>query len=66
MKKLFIAIISLITVLNTRSQNVGIGTSAPAYKLDIAGRLRLRNSASTAGIWFDEQVYTHVHLLAHR
>ena len=33
--------------------NVGIGTSAPAYKLDIEGRLRLQHSTGTAGVYFD-------------
>lgn len=33
--------------------NVGIGTEAPAYKLDLAGRMRIRNTNVTAGIYFD-------------
>ena len=33
--------------------NVGIGTQNPGYKLDVAGRLRLRHSTGTAGIYFD-------------
>ncbi|TMI65751.1 MAG: hypothetical protein E6H07_07545 [Bacteroidetes bacterium] len=35
--------------------NVGISTGviAPAYKLDINGRMRIRNDDQTAGIWFD-------------
>ena len=33
--------------------NVGIGTTSPGYKLDVAGRARLRTgSDSSAGIWF--------------
>ena len=42
---------------NTRivSQNVGIGATNPEYKLDIAGRARLRHvsDANTAGLWFN-------------
>ncbi len=35
------------------SGNVGIGTTTPGYKLDVAGRMRVRQRASdTAGIWF--------------
>ncbi|HRD06360.1 MAG TPA: hypothetical protein PK037_02305, partial [Saprospiraceae bacterium] len=33
--------------------NVGIGTKNPTYKLDLAGRLRLRQASGTAGIYFD-------------
>lgn len=33
--------------------NVGVGTTAPNFKLDVAGRMRLRNNASTAGFWLD-------------
>jgi hypothetical protein len=37
----------------TASGNVGIGTNAPGFKLDVADRIRLRQSASgSAGIWF--------------
>ncbi|MEO6329266.1 MAG: hypothetical protein ABIO55_10050 [Ginsengibacter sp.] len=34
------------------SQRVGIGTSSPAYKLDVAGRMRVQTGAGSAGIWF--------------
>ena len=37
------------------SGNVGIKTNAPAYPLDVVGRMRVRqpsNSAPTAGVWF--------------
>ena len=32
--------------------NVGIGTSTPGYKLDVADRMRVRQGSNTAGIWF--------------
>lgn len=35
--------------------NLGIGTSAPAYKLDVNGRMRLTYNGNTAGIWFNKQ-----------
>ena len=35
--------------------NVGVGTTAPGYALDVAsGRMRLRNNVNTAGIWYSE------------
>ena len=39
----------------TDDGNVGINTTAPAFKLDIAGRMRLRNESAgvTAGFWLD-------------
>src|SRR6266404_1673971 len=37
----------------TASGNVGIGTNAPGFKLDVADRIRLREGGSgSAGIWF--------------
>ena len=45
--------LSMMMALYAHAQNVGIGTTQPAYKLDVAGRLRLQNTAQTAGIWFD-------------
>ena len=35
------------------AQNVGVGTSDPQFKLDIAGSLSLRGAAQTAGVYFD-------------
>lgn len=31
---------------------VGIGTSTPGYRLDVADRMRVRQAKDTAGIWF--------------
>jgi hypothetical protein len=33
--------------------NVGIGEQDPAYKLDLNGRMRLKHTTNTAGIYFD-------------
>jgi len=33
--------------------NVGIGTNNPTYKLDLAGRMRVRSDGNTAGIYFN-------------
>lgn len=32
---------------------LGIGTNAPAYLLDVAGRIRLRSGGGTAGLWLN-------------
>jgi hypothetical protein len=41
------------------SQNVGIGTSAPAFKLDVNGRMRVKtgtlgNNSTSSGIWLED------------
>jgi len=33
--------------------NVGIGNNNPGFKLDVAGRIRVRSDGSTAGIYFN-------------
>lgn len=42
--------------------NVGIGTSSPAFLLDVAGRMRVRSGTgiNTAGIWFNNNANTNV------
>jgi hypothetical protein len=41
-------------VMDTTTGNVGIGTSDPGFKLDVADRMRVRQGAETAGIWFHQ------------
>ncbi len=36
------------------SGNMGIGTIAPGYILDVNGRSRIRNNGNTAGIWYNK------------
>lgn len=46
-------------IYNSNTGNVGIGTTAPNFKLDVQGRMRLKagtpgNVNTSAGIWFDD------------
>lgn len=60
-RRTYILLMVLVAPLVTMAQNVGIGTNTPAYKLDVAGRLRLRHtSGQTAGVWFDGSVNSNV------
>jgi hypothetical protein len=57
------AVLFLIPVFGASisfGQNIGIGTDAPAFKLDVNGRIRIRHTNSTAGIFFDGPVNTQV------
>jgi hypothetical protein len=60
MTKLFLIIaIPLLLSSPVVSQNVGIGTSNPAFKLDVQGRMRIKAATagqltSTSGVWMDD------------
>lgn len=41
-KYAFLLVLSIITLSNANSQNVGIGTNTPSAKLDVNGNLRIR------------------------
>jgi hypothetical protein len=40
-------------VSNVNNGNIGMGTTAPAFRIDLKGRMRIQQDTSTAGIWFD-------------
>ncbi|MBL7813865.1 MAG: tail fiber domain-containing protein [Saprospiraceae bacterium] len=43
--------------LNT-SQNLGLGTTSPSYKLDVVGRSRFQTGSGTAGFWLTNAANT--------
>ncbi len=52
------SILALMYVF-TSAQNIGIGTSSPAFKLDIAGRIRVKtgtlgNVSTSSGMWLED------------
>jgi hypothetical protein len=54
MKATFYGLLFWLMVTTAIAQNVGIGTSNATHKLDVAGRVRIRqNNNQSAGIWFD-------------
>jgi hypothetical protein len=42
------------SILYNNGTNIGIGTSAPIYILDINGRARLRYNGATSGLWYNK------------
>ena len=54
--QLLLMIVIVSPSLQIAAQDVGIGTTNPEYKLDVAGRMRLRHEAGsfTAGMWFNK------------
>ncbi|PYP89456.1 MAG: hypothetical protein DMG65_13480 [Candidatus Angelobacter sp. Gp1-AA117] len=42
--------------MDTTTGNVGIGTDTPGFKFDVADRIRVREGADSAGVWFFQQV----------
>lgn len=59
MKKIIIPFISLFVYQFVSAQNVGIGTNAPAFKLDVQGRMRVKtgtlgNIGTSSGIWMED------------
>lgn len=54
MKKIFIPLL-ILSAPELHAQNVGIGNTSPAFKLDLSGRMRLRGGAdnnNSSGLWF--------------
>jgi hypothetical protein len=50
---------ALLQVTSSYSQNVGIGTNSPAYKLDVGGRMRIKtgtigNVSTSSGFWMED------------
>ena len=44
-----------VNIYNSNAGNVGVGTNAPAYILDVNSRMRIRhNGTNTAGIWLNK------------
>jgi|GEM_PF-7086255 len=56
MKKFTCCLCFAIAAITCFSQNIGIGTNTPAFKLDVVGRIRLQQNTGTtqtAGLWLD-------------
>jgi len=60
MKKTILLLLAVISFSFTAfTQNVGIGTNTPAFKLDVLGRMRVKtgtlgNVSTSSGIWFED------------
>lgn len=58
-KRVFILLSFVLLSLTMVAQNVGIGIPNPSYKLDVAGRMRIRtgtlnNASTSSGIWLED------------
>lgn len=58
-KNLLFLFLLLLFITESFSQNVGIGTNTPAFRLDVLGRMRVKtgtlgNVSSSSGIWFED------------
>jgi hypothetical protein len=54
-----VSLLTCFLCIASFSQNVGIGTNTPAFKLDVNGRMRVRtgtpgNPSSSSGIWLED------------
>lgn len=47
-----------MTIATNGNVGIGLGATAPAYKLDIGGRMRLRHNGNSAGIWLEGTSFT--------
>ncbi len=59
MKKTFSLLLLAHCVVSVYSQNIGIGVTNPAFKLDAIGRMRVKtgtlgNVSTSSGIWFED------------
>jgi hypothetical protein len=58
-KHIFVLLFFLFISIMMLAQNVGIGIPNPLYKLDVAGRMRIRtgtlnNASTSSGIWLED------------
>jgi len=59
MKNILLSFFISLIVFNAIAQNVGIGTSSPAFKLDVGGRMRIKtgtigNVSTSSGMWLED------------
>lgn len=59
MKLPFFLLLCIGPIASAYAQNVGIGTTNPAFRLDVAGRMRVKtgtigNASSSSGIWLED------------
>jgi hypothetical protein len=59
MKLPFFLLLCILSATTPYTQNVGIGTTSPAFRLDVGGRMRVKtgtlgNVSSSSGIWLED------------